>query len=331
MNENVIARGKRIVKAAPFRKMVRLTAVLAAALLILGILLSVVNAGKAVKNHTHTKYCYKYSYRSDFNNDNKNNNLKSYKMDCAYTGGALKLGVKNYFRGGIMLPLLVVIVGTSSAYVKRSKSRSYVLNVTEQEINVMYNDKKTLNIPLCSVFTVEKGAKNKLTIVTSENTYTFQDMVGCDDVYGAIKQLMPAHTIKGPANNEQVLTKAYPPAIKPLLLLLLILIGVASVIGAIASEMIEVLLIGAIPFVIILPFYLAAKTPYLVVTDKRVFYVSDFGRKLSIPMNKITVAVTHKWFGQLHIAAPTGRIYLFGVRNTAEVHDIITAVINEMQ
>ena len=78
-------------------------------------------------------------------------------------------------------------------------------------------------------------------------------------------------------------------------------------------------------------FYLLAKTPYLVVTDKRVFCVSDFGRKLSIPLNKITVVVTHRWFKQLHIAAPTGRMHLFGVRNTAQLYDVINALLNEKQ
>jgi hypothetical protein len=303
----------------------------AAVILVIGIISSISDASQMVKNHKHTKYCYRYSYRSDFSEDYANDDLKSHKMDCDYAGGAFSLGMDRYFSGGIILPLLIIGGGVAAAYVMRARFKSYVLTVTQETVRVAYGEEKTLEIPLCSVFSVEKVGEKDLNIVTSENAYTLREMEGRDEVYAAIIGLMPDLTVKGPTNNEQVLAKGYPPAIKPLLLILTILLGILAVIVTIASEEFGVLLICAIPVAIVLAFYLMAKTPYLVVTDKRVFYVSDFGRKLSIPMNKITVTVTHQWFRQLHIAAPTGRIHLFWVRNTAELYDTITALLNDRQ
>ena len=331
MSENIIARGERNGKVVPTKKIAKITAIVAAVLLVFGMISSIIEAGDMIKRHSHSKYCYKYSYRSDFSKDSANNNLKSYKMDCRYADGAVGLGISNYLGGGVVLPLMIFIGGMSYVGVMRKRSRSYVLTVDEQNINVTYSDGKVQEIPLCSVFSVDKVGAMDLNIVTSEDSYTLRDMDGRDAVYSAIVGLMPTITIKGPANNEQVLAKGYPPAVKPLLLILLVLSILMALIALVETEEFAVLLVMAIPVAIILVLYLAAKTPYLVVTDKRVFYVSDFGRKLSIPMNKITVTVTHHWFRQLHIAAPTGRIHLFWVRNTAELYDMITALINEKQ
>lgn len=331
MSENVIARGERTAKEVPFKKIIRIAAIVAAAILVIGLISSISDAAEMVKNHKHTKYCYKYSYRGDFYEDSADNDLKSYKMDCDYADGAFGMGLSKYFNGGIILPLLILGGSVAAAYVMRARNRSYVLTVTEDTMKVAYSDEKTLEIPLCSVFSVEKIGEKDLSIVTSENAYTLRDMENCNEVYTAVINQMPKINVKGPTNNEQVLAKGYPPAIKPVLLVLTILLAVASVILTIASEEFGVLLICAIPVGLMFLFYMLAKTPYLVVTDKRVFYVSDFGRKLSIPMNKVTVTVTHWFFRQLHIGAPAGRIHLFWVRNTAELYDTITAVQNEIQ
>ena len=111
----------------------------------------------------------------------------------------------------------------------------------------------------------------------------------------------------------------------------MILIAVVAEIAALAFGNILILAAFLLPFALVLLFYLLAKTPYFVVTDKRVFYVSDFGRKLSLPLNQITVTVTHWFFCQLHVGAPAGRIHLFWVRNTAELYDVINALLNEKQ
>ncbi len=331
MNENVVARGSRNAKPVPFKKILVIAAAIAAIFMILGMISSISEAGTAVKNHKHYKSCYKYSYRNDYAADSKAGELKDYKMDCVYAQGAFGLGMQRYFEGGIILPLLIIAGGVTAAFVLRARSKSYELVVTDEAVRVTYSDDKVVDIPLCSIFTLEKLGDRDLNIVTSENAYTLRDMEGRDQVYAAIESLMPTITLKGPANNEQVLAKGYPPAIKPLLLILMIFIGALSLIAALAAEEFAILLIGVVPFVIVLVFYLLAKTPYFAVTDKRVFYVSDFGRKLSLPLNQITVTVTHQWFRQLHIGAPTGRIHLFWVRNTAELYDIINALLNEKQ
>ena len=331
MDAQIVARGKRETKPFDFKKIVTIIAIVVAALLLIGIVSSIAEASTAISNHEHSKYCYRYYYMDEFYDDLEAGNLKSYKMDCEYADGAFGLGISSYFNGGIVLPLLVAIAGFSFAFVKRSRSQGYDVAVTQEEVRVTYSEEKIVHIPLCSIFTVEKTEDNCLNIVTSENAYTLRELDGCAEVYAAILELMPSISIKGPANNEQVLAKGYPPALKPLLLILLIILGVLAVIGTIASEEFAFLLVALVPIAIVLVFYLLAKTPYLVVTDKRVFYVSDFGRKLSLPMNKISVTVTHQWFKQLHIGATTGRIHLFWVRNTAELYDIINAVLNEKQ
>lgn len=331
MSENVIARSERTAKEVPFKKIIRIAAIVAAVFLVIGLISSISDAAKMVKNHNHSKYCYRYSYRDEFYDDQRNDDLKSYKMDCEYADGAFGLGLSNYLGGGIILPLLIIGGGVAAAYILRARNRSYVLTVTEDAVKVVYSDEKSLEIPFCSVFSVEKIGEKDLSIVTSESAYVLRDMENCDEIYNAIINQMPKITVKGPTNNEQVLAKGYPPAIKPVLLVLTIILAIAAVIATLASEEFGVLLICAIPVGLVFLFYMLAKTPYLVVTDKRVFYVSDFGRKLSIPMNKITVTVTHWFFRQLHIGAPAGRIHLFWVRNTAELYDTITAVQNEKQ
>lgn len=331
MDGEIIVRGKREGKASNHKKMIVITAIIAAVIMLFGIIGSIGDAGEAIEKHRHTKYCYKYSYRDDFYKDNKNDNLQSFKMDCDYTSGAFGLGMKRYFEGGFMFPFLILAVGITVALVKRARSRSYEITVTREQIDILYENGKTLNIPICSVFTLERIGDANLSIITSENALTLKDLGGRDEVYTAIHDLMPKIEIKGPANNEQVLAKGYPNAIKPWLLVLTIILVIADVIIAISAEEFAAFLVFLIPAIIVFVFYLLAKTPYLVVTDKRVFYVSDFGRKLSLPMNKITVTVTHWWFKQLHIAAPAGRIHLFGVRNTAELYDMISALLNEKQ
>lgn len=331
MNENVVARGRREAKKVDFKRTASIIAIIAAVVMLIGLISSISEGSERAKKHVHSKYCYKYSYRSSFASDLEKGKLQSSKMDCEFADGAFGYGLSNYFEGGFILPLLILGVGLGAAYAKNKKSRGYELVVTEENICVTYSDNKELNIPLCSVFSANLNANKDLNVVTSENSYTLQEMEGVDDVYNAILKLMPTIDIKGPANNEQIIAKGYPPAIKPLLLVLLILFAFVAFVAAVASEEFAILVVGAVPVAILLVLYLLAKTPYLAVTDKRVFYVSDFGRKLSLPLDKITVTVTHWWFKQLHIAAPAGRIHLFWVRNTAELYDMITALINEKQ
>ena len=330
MEATILARGEKIAGDANYKKIIRIAAIVAAAMLVIGLISNISNAAKLIKDHRHSSYCYSYIYRDGFYDDYDNGDLKSYKMDCDYTN-ALGLGMRNYFRGGFLMPLLTLGIGLAVGMNKKKKALGYVITVTEQAINVAYADGKTTELPIGSIFALSKEGDKGLNIITSENAYSLKDMDGRDEVYDTITKVMPTITIKGPANNEQVLAKGYPPAVKPLLMVLMILFALAAIITAIATEAFFVILIGIVPIAIVLVLYLLAKTPYLVVTDKRVFYVSDFGRKLSMPLNKLTVTVTHWWFKQLHIAAPTGRIHLFGVKNTAELYDIITALLNEKQ
>ena len=311
MSNNVVAKGKSTAKEIPVKKIKKIALIVAAAILLIGLISSISDASQIIANHTCGYSCKKWG--------------------CDYADGAFAVGLENYFSGAFLLPLLVIAGGFGYCAVMKKRNGGYELNVTQENIEVVYSDEKTVTIPLCSIFTVEKTKDTVLEIVTSENAYTFRNMEGIDEVYAAITELMPTISIKGPANNEQVLSKGYPPAIKPLLLVLLIVLVAAALIISLAAEMPEFLILMLLPALIVFVFYKLAKTPYIVVTDKRVFYVSDFGRKLSIPMNKINVVVTFSWFKQLHICAAVGRIHLFWVRNTAELYDIITAVINEKQ
>ena len=331
MEERIVAQGKRGGKPGKYKVVIVVTLVIALLFAVLGIVSSISEAGKDIESHKHSRYCYRYSYRDDFYKDNKNNNLQDFKMDCDYMDGAFSLGMGRYMEGGFVLPFLVVVIGLIIAFTKKANSRGYDIIVTEEGVQLTYAGRKPLEIPMCSIFMVEKTSENNMSIVTSEDSYKLPEMEGCNEVFVAIQDRMPTITIKGPANSEQVLAKGYPPAIKPWLLVLTILLAMVAVIGGIAAEEFGIVLVCMLPAAFVFVFYLLAKTPYLVVTDKRVFYVSDFGRKLSLPLNKITVTVTHSWFRQLHIAAPAGRIHLFGVRNTAELYDIIAALINEMQ
>ena len=312
MSNNVIATGKRTAKAFPYQKIRKIVLIAAAAIALFGLIQSMVNAGTIISNHTCDRYCTRWG--------------------CDYENGVIGYGLELFFYSGkFVLPALVLACGFGYCGFMKKRREGYELNVTEENVDVLYNDGKCVNIPMCSIFTVEKKRNNNLEIVTSENAYLFGNMEGVDEVYAAILEQMPKISIQGPANNEQVLSKGYPPAIKPLLLILAIILAVCALCTGLAVESFGAILVMLLPALIVFLLYRVAKTPYVVVTDKRVFYVSDFGRKLSIPMNKINVVVTFPWFRQLHICAPVGRIHLFWVRNTADLYDIITAVINEKQ
>lgn len=332
MSETILARGTRTGKKVNFKRIMTVAAIVAAVVFLFGLISSISDASTFVSGHEHSRYCYDYYFSSDYYDALEEGTLDASLLTCDYAKGGFGLGWSWYFdNGGFVLPMLILIGAAISGYVSRARNRGYEIIVTAESVKVVYDNEKAVDLPLCSIFTVEKTAKNGLNIVTSENAYTFNNMDGLDEVYDAIVKAMPTVTLKGPANNEQVLAKGYPPAIKPLLLILCgILVFLAIGFGAAAASFLA-FIVGLIPFGIVFIFYLLAKTPYLVVTDKRVFYVTDFGRKLSLPLNQITVTVTHQWFRQLHICAPVGRIHLFWVRNTAELYDIINALLNEKQ
>lgn len=312
MSNNVIASGKRIAKAFPYKKIRKFVLIVAAAIAVYSLIQCLVSAGSIIANHTCDKYCTRWG--------------------CDYESGIFGLGLEFFFnRGKFVLPALVLAGGLGYCSFMKKRNTGYELNVTEENVEVTYNDGKSVSIPMCSIFTVEKKRNTDLEIVTSEDAYLFGNMEGLDEVYTAIQEQMPKISIQGPANNEQVLSKGYPPAIKPLLMVLTILLAIAAVGLGMAAESVVAIIVLLLPALLVFALYRAAKTPYLVVTDKRVFYVSDFGRKLSIPMSKINVVVTFPWFKQLHVCAPVGRIHLFWVRNTAELYDLITALINEKQ
>ena len=326
--EGIIIQGTREAKKTNFKLPIIIAAIAAAVILLFSFIGNLGQAVGDIQEHTHGRYCYEYQYRDDYYDDVYADGLKDYKMDCEYSSGVFGLAVG---RTSLIPSILIVGIGVAISVIRRKNSKGFTLSVSETNIFVEYTDGKKREIPVCSVFSVEKNGASDLCIVTSENSHTFKGISDRDAVADAIVKLMPEISVGAPVNNEQVLAKAYPPAIRPLLLVLLILIGFFGVVLSIAFETAAVLAMFIIPFAIVLVLYLLAKTPYLVVTDKRVFYVSDFGHKLSMPLNRLTVVASHRFFRQLHIAAATGRIHLFWVRNNAQIYDMICALLNEKQ
>lgn len=83
-------------------------------------------------------------------------------------------------------------------------------------------------------------------------------------------------------------------------------------------------------FVVGLVFYLGASKIELIVTDKRVYGVAIFDRRVDLPLDMIS-AVSTSIFKGIAISTPSGLIKFIMIKNRDEIHKVISELLVKRQ
>ena len=92
---------------------------------------------------------------------------------------------------------------------------------------------------------------------------------------------------------------------------------------------IQILPFGVI-FIFSLLRYLYARKMHIVVSDKRVYGESVFGRKVDLPIDSIS-AIGKKWFKGIGVATSAGKIVFFGFKNRDEIYETVSNLLVKRQ
>ena len=93
-----------------------------------------------------------------------------------------------------------------------------------------------------------------------------------------------------------------------------------------AVPAIIILLLG-----IILAFIVCKFKSELTVTDKRVFGMGIFGKRIDLPLDSVSAIGSLSFFQGVSIATAAGSIKFFGIKNYKEIHNVLSKLIIERQ
>jgi len=96
------------------------------------------------------------------------------------------------------------------------------------------------------------------------------------------------------------------------------------------SAGITCLIIGGIAFAITGLFYLITKEMKIVVTDKRVYGKTIFGKQVDLPFDSIS-AIAKSWFKGIAVATASGRIVFLLISNNEEIFKTISDLLIQRQ
>ena len=83
-------------------------------------------------------------------------------------------------------------------------------------------------------------------------------------------------------------------------------------------------------FIFSLLTYLYARKMHIVVSNKRVYGESVFGRKVDLPIDSIS-AIGKKWFKGIGVATSAGKIVFFGFKNRDEIYETVSNLLVKRQ
>ncbi len=83
-------------------------------------------------------------------------------------------------------------------------------------------------------------------------------------------------------------------------------------------------------FIFFLLTYLYARKMHIVVSNKRVYGESVFGRKVDLPIDSIS-AIGKKWFKGIEVATSAGKIVFFGFKNRDEIYETVSNLLVKRQ
>lgn len=93
----------------------------------------------------------------------------------------------------------------------------------------------------------------------------------------------------------------------------------------------------AVPAIIILilgislAFIVSKFKSELTVTDKRVFGMGIFGKRVDLPLDSVSAIGSLSFFKGVSIATAAGSINFFGIKNYKEIHNVLSKLIIERQ
>ena len=82
--------------------------------------------------------------------------------------------------------------------------------------------------------------------------------------------------------------------------------------------------------VMIIKFYYETKKMHIVVTDKRVYGVTKFGKQVDLPLDSIS-AIVKTWFKGISVSTSSGRIKFLLISNNEEIFKTISDLLIERQ
>lgn len=102
-----------------------------------------------------------------------------------------------------------------------------------------------------------------------------------------------------------------------------------SVYDGFYPALIVVPILGVV-FIFFLLTYLYARKMHIVVSNKRVYGESVFGRKVDLPIDSIS-AIGKKWFKGIGVATSAGKIVFFGFKNRDEIYETVSNLLVKRQ
>lgn len=102
-----------------------------------------------------------------------------------------------------------------------------------------------------------------------------------------------------------------------------------SVYEGFLPALIVVPILGGV-FIFSLLTYLYARKMHIVVSNKRVYGESVFGRKVDLPIDSIS-AIGKKWFNGIGVATSAGKIVFFGFKNRDEIYETVSNLLVKRQ
>lgn len=85
-----------------------------------------------------------------------------------------------------------------------------------------------------------------------------------------------------------------------------------------------------VPLAFGLIFYMWVSKMEMIISDKRVYGVAAFGKRVDLPLDSIS-AVRISIFKGIAVATSSGRIVFHGIKNRDEIHEVLSALLIERQ
>ena len=131
-------------------------------------------------------------------------------------------------------------------------------------------------------------------------------------------------------------TRSYVKALKKIVCVSL-LIGIVGLIIEIVPELLETFWvthyvcygIGGLGLILLVFFWAIAKME-INVTDKRVYGIARFGKRVDLPLDSISAVSTGILKG-IAVATSSGKIHFTGISNNKEIHGAISKLLMERQ
>lgn len=81
---------------------------------------------------------------------------------------------------------------------------------------------------------------------------------------------------------------------------------------------------------ILIVFFMIVKQNKIIVTDKRIYGQTPFGKRVDLPLDSVS-AVSTAWFNGISVATSSGKISFLLIKNSKEIHTAISQLLIDRQ